>query len=385
MTRAFGIDISKWQTSSDGKRKVDFDVIKKHAEPVTFIAARAGSAANYVDPQFYYYWKEMKRIKVERIVYHVLHFGTNHSAQMDNLFNIVDGKVNWDHDRIALDLELEDVKQRGKVTDITLRAIEICLSRTGRLPICYSRASWVNQYLKIGELPKLDWWLAYYLKPNEPPYYTDEHPGPPMYPRGVSTYLIHQTAEKGKSIGAASYYMDYNRWNGDQNAVAAYFGRPIQVAQAPSKPDKPDKPEKPELSQGLFQAQCMVTTLFTRTAPSSSAPVIGKLRLGDVVTVFEEKRGWFRLHGKDSIWVQGKSNLMRRLAQRGAKISSLFKARSIVPAQYIRVGPGKEHRVAGNLIKDQIVEVFEERNGWFRIAPSADVWVHGGTQYLQRL
>nr|HPL82350.1 SH3 domain-containing protein [Anaerolineaceae bacterium] len=121
------------------------------------------------------------------------------------------------------------------------------------------------------------------------------------------------------------------------------------------------------------------------TGPSNTMPIIGRLRLGDVVTVFEEKDGWFRVHDKDSIWVQGKRFLMRRIAQHGAKISPLFVARVIVPAQYIRVGPGKEHPVMGNLVKNQLVEVFEERNGWFRIAPGAEVWVHGGAQYLQRV
>jgi hypothetical protein len=81
MTRAFGIDISKWQTSSDGKRKVDFDVIKKHSEPVTFIAARAGSAANYVDPQFYYYWSTMCFILAQTTALKWIIFSTSWMAK----------------------------------------------------------------------------------------------------------------------------------------------------------------------------------------------------------------------------------------------------------------------------------------------------------------
>lgn len=142
--------------------------------------------------------------------------------------------------------------------------------------------------------------------------------------------------------------MDYNRWNGDENAVAAYFGGPVSVAQD----EDTEIPDVTAQNQGLFQAQCMVFILFTRTGPSNTMPIIGRLRLGDVVTVFEEKDGWFRVHDKDSIWVQGKRFLMRRIAQHGAKISPLFVARVIVPAQYIRVGPGKEHPVMGNLVKN---------------------------------
>ncbi|HOH92202.1 MAG TPA: GH25 family lysozyme [Anaerolineaceae bacterium] len=381
MTRAFGIDISKWQSSADGKRKMDFDAVTKHKEPVSFIAARAGIADDYEDSMFQYYWKEMKRIRSNRIAYHVLYFGINAVAQMDNLFGILKGKVDWNHDRIALDLEITDISQRGQYTQTTLDCLEICKQRTGRYPIAYSRAGWVNSHLNINDLPELDWWLAYYLRPNEYPDYTPEHPGPPLLPNGVSQYLIHQTSEKGKSIGAIGHYMDYNRWNGDENSVAAYFGGPGSVAQD----EDTEIPDVTAQNQGLFQAQCMVFILFTRTGPSNTMPIIGRLRLGDVVTVFEEKDGWFRVHDKDSIWVQGKRFLMRRIAQHGAKISPLFVARVIVPAQYIRVGPGKEHPVMGNLVKNQLVEVFEERNGWFRIAPGAEVWVHGGAQYLQRV
>ena len=47
---------------------------------------------------------------------------------------------------------------------------------------------------------------------------------PPPLPRGVSDWLIHQTTSHGKSIGAPSYYMDYDRWNGTSDDIMAYFG-----------------------------------------------------------------------------------------------------------------------------------------------------------------
>ena len=385
MAKAFGIDISKWQSSADLKRKMDFDAVKKHEENVAFIAARAGMSFNYVDPTFNYYWKEMKRIKVERIAYHVLYFATDATRQMDNLFEILKGKADWNHDRIALDLEVNDISQRDKMTETTRQCAELCKARTGRYPIAYSRASWVNQYLIINQLPVLDWWLAHYQKPNRAPYYTPEHPGPPPLPNGVTTYLIHQTAEKAKSIGATSYYMDYNRWNGDKSVMARYFGRSVNVSQNPKpEPVKPDlRDERP--ARGLFKAQCMVSTLNTYIEPSSTSPVIGKLGLGEVVTVYEQHQGWYKLHPRDSIWCQGKANLLRRLDQLATKEAVLFQSRVIVPALYKRGGPGKEHRVTGNLIRDELVNVYEEHQGWLRIAPDAGIWVHGGSQYLQRL
>jgi GH25 family lysozyme M1 (1,4-beta-N-acetylmuramidase) len=173
---------------------MDFTAVQNHTEEVTFIAARAGISWGYTDPMFRYYWDEMKRIKVMRIVYHVLYFGESALAQMDSLFKMLDGKANFAHDRIALDLEVAGINTRSRITATTQKCLDICKARTGFFPIVYSRADWVNSYLSVSNLPMLDWWLATYRKPLLSPFYTQEHDGPPYLPKGVSTYLIHQTA-----------------------------------------------------------------------------------------------------------------------------------------------------------------------------------------------
>ena len=378
MTRAFGIDISKWQSNAEGKGKMDFNALKKHPETIRFIAARTGISHDYVDPLFHSYWREMKRIRVARIAYHVVHFTEDAQKQMDAFFRILRFKTDWSRDRLTLCLLVDSGADRQTITDITRDCVDICHKRSGRYPILYSKPHWVNTFLDLPALPALDWWIADYLKPQAFPQYTPEHPGPPRLPQGISNYLIHQTTEKGKSIGAGSFYMNYNRWNGDAEDEARYFSaRGGRTAN--SKATKNDR------NEGLFQAICVVSTLYKRIGPSQSDRVIGSLSLGEMVTIYEEKDGWYRIHPSDSVWCEGKKNLLRPLTQRGAKITPLFKARCIVPALYKRAGPGKEHRVLGNLVRGQIVEIFEEQQGWLRIAPGTDVWVNGGAQYLQKI
>ena len=101
-----------------------------------------------------------------RIAYHVLYFGESAVAQMDSLFKMLENKSDWAHDRVALDLEVAGINTRSRITSTTLNCLEICKSRTGRYPIVYSRASWVNSYLQVSDLPRLDWWLATYRKPS---------------------------------------------------------------------------------------------------------------------------------------------------------------------------------------------------------------------------
>jgi len=221
---AFGIDISKYNTSPDGKHKPDFDLIAAHEPEVVFIAMRAGISWGYQDPWFAYYVSEVTRIHRIRIAYHVLYPGESAAAQMDNFFRIL-GDVDFDSVPLVLDLELHHNQTVSRITQCTVEALRILSTRTGRVPMIYSRANWVGRYLKVDALPPVYWWLAQYRYAWPYPLYTPEYESPPVLPEGVTTWSVHQTAMRGRSIGAkAMHYMDYNRWNGTKEDVYAFVG-----------------------------------------------------------------------------------------------------------------------------------------------------------------
>ncbi len=229
----FGIDLSRYNTSPDGKVKVDFDVIAAHQPEVAFIAMRAGISWGYQDPWFQYYFQEAGRIGRVRMAYHVLYPGESAERQMDNLFRIL-GDADLSQTPIVLDLELDHGQSVSRITACTVESLNLIQNRTGRMPIIYSRAGWVNQYLRVGDLPPVDWWLAQYRWPRPYPLYTPEYPCPPALPAGVSDWLVHQTASRGASIGAkANYFMDYNRWHGDKADLLSYVGQQTQPVICP--------------------------------------------------------------------------------------------------------------------------------------------------------
>lgn len=372
MGRAFGIDISRYQSSKDGSKKMDFDAVRAHSEEVTFIAARTGISWGYNDPMFRYYWDEMARIQVMRIAYHVLYFGESALAQMDSLFRMLDGKTNFAHDRIALDVEVAGINTRSRITATTQKCLDICRTRTGFYPMLYSRAEWVNTNLSVRDLPTLDWWLATYRRPLVSPLYTQEHNGPPYLPKGVSSYLIHQTGDRCKSIGGVSYYMDYNRWNGGKADVLRYFGNPGGVVLPPE-------------NNVLFKAKCIVTALYKRNGPGPGFKVVGSLKLGDIVSVYEIRDGWFRVDPNAQLWCSGKGTYLQRLSDPPEAGPALFKAQCIVKALFKREGPSRSNKIIGNLIRDDIVSVYEVKDNWFRIEPTQNVWCSGASQYMRRL
>jgi GH25 family lysozyme M1 (1,4-beta-N-acetylmuramidase) len=222
---AFGIDISKYNTSADGRIKPDFDAIAAHQPEVVFIAMRAGISWGYQDPWFSYSFSEVTRINRVRMAYHVLYPGESPSAQMDNFFRIL-GKIDYESVPLVIDLELHHDQSVSTITRCTRDAVTILTQRTGRPPLIYSRAGFINQYLRVADLPPVYWWLAQYRWPRPFPLFTPEYESPPTLPGGVSDWTIHQTANRGASIGAkAMHYMDYNRWNGTKLDLYNFIGQ----------------------------------------------------------------------------------------------------------------------------------------------------------------
>ena len=249
---AFGIDLSVYNGSADGKRKPDFERIAAHQPRVEFVALRAGQSWGYRDPVFGYYLQEAQRIGLCALPYHVVFPAESAARQMDAFLGILEGE-DLDALRLVLDMELEHGQSRRRITDTLNACLEILLEETGRYPIVYSRASWVDQYLSVSDLPELDWWLAQYYARRAYPSFTPEFPCPPRLPKGVSQWLLHQTAERAPAIGGSGWYMDYNRWNGTRQALHTYFGRktepkpllcPLDSRPCPCGPAKNAKKDK---------------------------------------------------------------------------------------------------------------------------------------------
>ena len=76
MTLPFGIDISKYQYSSDGKQKPNFDTINATCD---FVAVRAGISWGYTDPWFAYSWAHILK---PRLAYHVIYPGEDAGRQV---------------------------------------------------------------------------------------------------------------------------------------------------------------------------------------------------------------------------------------------------------------------------------------------------------------
>jgi len=271
----FGIDISRYQYSADGTQKPDFEKVNATCD---FVAVRAGISWGYTDPWFSYSWANIVK---PRLAYHVVYPGEDANRQMEHFLNIVKPEAN---DRLVLDMELDHGQTKAKITYTLLTCMELLRENTGRYPIIYSRALWVDQFLDVSRLPLVTlWWLANYYKPNPAPQYTPEYPPPPLLPKGVDSWFMHQTSEKGNgsAVGVVSRYVDTNRFNGTLDELRAYFGLDGEV---------PAEPEK------LFDAKvCSWATPYVniRKQPDIASEDIGNVYPNEVVAVTSVTGEWY--------------------------------------------------------------------------------------------
>ena len=281
----FGIDVSKWQASQDGTKRMDWQ--KAKSAGIEFAFCRATYGAYYVDEQFAYNWSEMKRLPILRGAYHY-YLPTHPLSQIQMFVDLVEPQAG---ERLVLDFEYSGNLPKDVLTVKVGDALELVKRLTGQYPIGYSRASWMNANLLMGAIPNIDWWLAQYLSPRIWPLFTPEYNTQYIdIPRGVTRSQIkfHQTGERGdgRKYGAQSYYIDTNRFLGTADELTAYFGHthnvylPIVITPPAQEPDP------------LYRARVIADVLNIRSEPVYPADnVVGQLTEGTTVNVYEERVG----------------------------------------------------------------------------------------------
>lgn len=239
MDYPFGIDISFYQED------VNFNKMMSADPAPEFIAIRAGQGNYGIDPRFASNWEEARKRGLPRIAYYVLEFGLPGKLQAELFYDmVITNRFDPERDRLCLDVEVNRTYNRTTITAVTLEAINRLKTLTGKLPIIYSRASWVDQYLNVNALPNVEWWLAHYRKRLPSPLFTPElDPKYLAIPRGVSRerVKIHQTGEKGNGhkYGVSSWYIDTNRFLGTKDEMLAWFGGEAEPEPPLIEPDNP--------------------------------------------------------------------------------------------------------------------------------------------------
>lgn len=369
MHHPFGIDLSQWQSKPNEGRYMDMSKLKGHTEPVSFVFIRA-SYGMYKDPTHGYHENELSRLGIPNGSYHYGLPAYSASLQVDHFLSIAPPKEGR---RWVLDLEAHQELNKARITNWTLEFIELMKERTGRYPLIYSRTSWINPYLDVSMLPKLDYWLAQYYSPVAP--FTPEFPSDKIsIPKGVDRKQVkfHQTGDKadGKKFGALSTYIDTDRFLGTREELLAWFGGSEPV----TEPDEPDEPaDKP-----LYRAKVIVSPGWTlNVRETAGGRVVGSLNSGDMVDVLAETGNWARIgvgRWVSRQWIERINDNPIEWVEDGVQFEA------VVVTSYdwlpVREKPGFFEKETRRLYNGDRVKVYEaNKDRWYRIGK--DEWCYG--------
>lgn len=351
MTNPFGVDLSQWQSKPKDGLYMDMSKLKGHTEPVSFVFIRA-SYGMYKDPTHDYYAGELKRLRIPYGSYHYALPSYSSRLQVDHFLSIAPPKEGR---RWVLDLEAHQGLSKARITDWTLEFIELMKERTGRYPLIYSRTSWINPYLDVSRLPKLDYWIAQYYSPVAP--FTPEFPSDKLWiPKGVAREQVkfHQTGDKGNGAkyGALSHYIDTDRFLGSFEDLREWFGLPDP------DPD-PDHPVTGVPYRGVIKP----VPLYD----NAGGEMVASIDTGKEVQVTEKAGDWVRV---EQGWLE------ERWVEQVEKENRLYRASVITDPGYnllVRVLPHPEGEIVDRLPSGTVVDVLEELEGWLRIG--LDRWV----------
>lgn len=212
MTHTLGIDVSTWQDDNSTPQKMDF--MKSKAGGVEFVFIKA-SQANWIDGDLLDNWVNAKAAGLLRGAYHYLVWDKPYSVQASTFL----GAVQSDLPELMLVVDYE--KRSGVISAGSCRlmlknTLEYLKARTScKIGIYTSPGFWAEFGSADVYWAQYPLWLAHYTNDPEP-----------RIPKPWSDYIFWQWTDKGpgKALGAESFGLDMNWFNGSREALYTWAG-----------------------------------------------------------------------------------------------------------------------------------------------------------------
>jgi len=158
----YGIDLSHYQGDL-------LQNIGRHNN-LHFIIAKATQGERYVDPEFHYNWREIKKHGLIRGAYHFYVTSVPPQSQVEHFYDVV-GDLQKSELPPVVDIESGSLK--GKITPAKLQAdliefLKGAEQKFGRPPMIYTSYDFAQEYLKNPVFNQYPLWLAEYTQAAQP-------------------------------------------------------------------------------------------------------------------------------------------------------------------------------------------------------------------------
>ncbi len=239
MSRAHGIDISKYQTAFDAS---------VNPEDIHFVVVRA-TYGIFTDRLYDELVEQIQPVPV-RGAYHYFRSNLHWQQQADHFLSVVKDKRFHFY---ALDIENAYNEPSGKFARGAESWLKYVAEKTGQPVVLYTNPTIYKTWLK----PYGDWmtnwplWLAQY-------YFEPDRNKQPALPEGVTDWIMWQYSADGNNMGSAygvqSRHIDLDVFNGtveDLHKWAAVKGAAARTATTSKKPAEEADPELEALAKKL--------------------------------------------------------------------------------------------------------------------------------------
>jgi len=219
---------------------------------------------------------------------------------------------------IQLDQSIQDCKRifqhAGVSVDMPIRPTGAAFTEHGWTPTVGELSAFMMKAREL-KIPAIDWWEA---------------GNSFLYAKELYNYLINNPYD------------------------------PDDAVEPPSPPDDGE-------TEAVFKAICITAGLYVRSGPSTMYSIVGDLREGDVVDVYEVKDNWFRIGA--GMWCSGYPIYMRRLE---VPLEPEPTDGGIVEvtanALYMRSTPVvTDETIVGHTTKGKRLKVIDRNDDWTRV------------------
>jgi lysozyme len=256
MTKAQGIDISKWQNDASTPQYCDFD--KAYAAGARFVYIKA-SQGSWADRDFLMNWENAARSRLLVGAYHFIDWSVPIATQARFFAGLL---KNWrGHLPPVADYEMRTGAPAPHTARNALAAFLNELEQAlGQTPIIYTARGFWAEYGSIeARWVRYPLWLANYTTAPAP-----------IVPLPWTSYTFWQYTDKGPGLqyGAESHAIDLNWYNGTEAQLYAQY--------APTYP--PPQPVEPEPVKCL---RVLSSYLNIRSGPGTGNAIVGTLPKGE--------------------------------------------------------------------------------------------------------
>lgn len=370
MSRILGIDTSVHTGL--------FDYAKAKAKGVKWVIAKGtdvGSAtgAGFVDAEFENSYHNAKAQDLIFGAYHWMDARKDGTYQANYYLDNIYRKFNIDLPPVLDWEETEGISQGKAFIEQARIWLHIVEQATGRVPIIYTARWYTNNFHSsdMAWMGRYPLWVAHYSNVDIP-----------LLPTAWSDYLMWQYASNasfpyytsrggnGYDWGSKQVGLDMNWFKGtmDDLLQLAKKSDPIVVSPAP----------EPEPSKPLFKAKVNATSgLRVRNQPNIDGEQVGSLTFGQVVEVFAEQNGWYRISAVEQRWSMGE--YLEKIVENPTPVlKPIGKVKITKADQWINVrsNPGATYTIVGTIPVGTVVEYYVESTEWLRVSATESRWIY---------